>query len=155
MGKPSFYLAQINIGRMRAPLDDPVMADFVAQLEPINAVADVQPGFVWRLQDEAGDATAIRVFEDDRILINLSVWESLEALRAYVYHSAHLGVLRDRKRWFEPPDGAHMVLWWIPAGHIPTPEEGRQRLEQLRRDGPTAAAFTFTKSFLAPLYAKP
>lgn len=146
----TFHLAQINIVCMKAPLDDPLMAGFVNQLDAINAVADQSPGFVWRLQDEAGDATSIRVFDDDRILVNMSVWESVEALRAYVYQSEHLGVLRDRKQWFELLDGPYMALWWIPAGAISTPEEGKQRLERLDRDGPTSAAFTFRHLYPPP-----
>ena len=144
------HLAQINIARMRAPLDDPLMAGFVEALDPLNALADGSPGFVWRLQDEAGDATSIRVFEDPRTLVNLSVWESLATLRAYTYRNDHLALLRDRKRWFEPPDGPHLALWWIPAGHQPTPQEGQARLEHLRRHGPTPEAFTFKKVFEAP-----
>src|SRR5512145_1642184 len=97
---PEYHLAQINIARMLAPIDDPIMVDFVAQLPPINALAEASPGFVWRLQSESGDATSIKVYDDDMIIINLTVWESVEALRQYVYKSAHNSVLRDRKRWF-------------------------------------------------------
>ena len=150
MPDPAYHLAQINVGRVLAPLDDPLMAGFVDQLDPLNALADASPGFVWRLQDEAGDATSIRVFEDDRILLNMSVWESLEALQEYVYRSAHLSPLRDRKRWFEVPGDAHLALWWVPAGHIPTPQEAKERLEHLRRHGPTPEAFTFKQAFPAP-----
>lgn len=147
----SFYhLAQINIARMLAPLDDPLMADFVAQLEAINAVADQSPGFIWRLQTEGGDATAINAFADDRILINMSVWASLEVLQHYTYRSQHAGVFRDRKRWFEPLGAPHLALWWVPAGHIPSPEEGKERLALLCEHGPTPAAFTFKQSFPAP-----
>ena len=151
MSHPSLHIAQINIARMHAPLDDPLMADFVAQLDSINALAERSPGFVWRLQDEAGDATSIRVYDDDRILVNMSVWETREDLRDYVYRSSHLDVLRDRKRWFEPPDGPYLALWWIPAGHVPTPEEGKQRLDHLCRHGPTPEAFTFKYLFSAEL----
>ena len=151
MSPPSLHLAQINIARMQAPLDDPLMAHFVAQLDSINALAERSPGFVWRLQDEAGDATSIRVYDDDRILVNMSVWETREDLRDYVYRSSHLDVLRDRKRWFEPLDGPYLALWWIPAGHVPTPEEGKQRLDHLRRHGPTPEAFTFKHLFSAEL----
>ena len=150
MDHPSHHLAEINIGRTVAPLDAPQMAGFVNGLEPINALADQSPGFVWRLQDEAGNATSIHIFDDDRIIINMSVWETPEALRDYVYQSAHLGFLRDRKQWFEAPDKPHLALWWIPAGHIPTPEEGKQRLDHLRRHGPTPEAFTFKRLFPAP-----
>ena len=150
MSDLSYHLAQINIARVLAPLDDPLMAGFVEQLNPINALADASPGFVWRLQDEAGDATSIRVFEDDRILLNMSVWETIEALQDYVYRSAHLGPLRDRKRWFVVPDEPHLALWWVPAGHLPTPQEAKARLEYLRRHGPTPEAFTFKHAFPAP-----
>lgn len=147
---PEYHIAQINIARMLAPIDDPVMADFVAQLFPINALAEQSPGFVWRLQSESGDATSIRVYDDDRIIVNLTVWESTDALHEYVYKSAHQGVLRDRKRWFEKFDGPYYALWWIPAGHIPTPEEGKERLEYLRKHGDTGYAFSFKHSFPNP-----
>ncbi|MCB0154546.1 MAG: DUF3291 domain-containing protein [Anaerolineae bacterium] len=145
------HLAQINIARMVASLEDPLMAGFVAQLETINTVADQSPGFVWRLQGEEGNATGINAFGDARILINMSVWESVEALQQYTYRSQHAGVFRDRKRWFEPLGRPHMALWWIPAGHKPTPTEGKQRLELLQSQGPTAEAFTFKQHFPAPV----
>lgn len=145
---PTYHLAQINIARMLAPIDDPIMAEFVAQLAAINALADASPGFVWRLQTESGDATSVKVYDDDRIIVNMSVWESVESLREYAYKSAHAGVMRDRKRWFEKFDGPYMTLWWIPAGHIPTPQEGRTRLEHLRQHGETEFAFTFKRVFL-------
>jgi heme-degrading monooxygenase HmoA len=111
-------------------MDGPVMAGFQAALEPINALADAAPGFVWRLQTEDGDATAIRPYEDERMMVNLSVWESIEALRAFVYASGHTSVMRKRKQWFETLD-AYLVLWWVPAGHEPTIEEAKQRLEHM------------------------
>jgi hypothetical protein len=147
-----FHLAQLNIGRLRAPLDDPSMAGFKNQLDPINAIADASPGFVWRLQTEDGNATSIRPFPDDeRMAVNMSVWESLEALTQFVYKSAHAGPLRDRKLWFEPMDGPFQVLWWIPAGHIPTIDEAIAKLDHLKRHGPTADAFTFAAPAEAPL----
>ena len=145
-----YHIAQINIARMLAPIDDPIMAEFVAQLPPINALADQSPGFVWRLQSEDGDATSIRVYDDDFIIVNLTVWESVDALREYVYKSAHQGVLRDRKRWFEKFDGPYYALWWIPVGQNPSPEEGRERLDHLRENGDTAYAFSFEKVFPKP-----
>jgi hypothetical protein len=145
-----FHLAQANIARMRAPLKDPRMESFVAQLEPINALAEASPGFVWRLQTDEGDATAIRAFEDERILINLSVWESIEDLHRYVYRSAHAGPLRDKRQWFEPLGAPHLVLWWVPEAHRPTPAEARERLELLQRHGPTPEAFTFQRPFPRP-----
>jgi hypothetical protein len=135
---------------MRAPLHDPIMAGFVAQLAHINAVADASPGFVWRLQTEDGDATAVRAFDDERILVNMSLWESLEALHAYVYRSAHVGPLRERRQWFEPMEGPVLVLWWIEAGHVPTVLEAKQRLAVLAANGPTPEAFTFRQPFPPP-----
>ena len=125
------------------------MAGFKAALEPINALADEAPGFVWRLQTEDGDATAIRPYDDERMMVNLSVWESIEALRAFVYTGGHTSVMRDRKRWFEKLD-MYLVLWWVPTGHEPTIDEAKERLEHLRRRGPTPYAFTFRASFTAP-----
>ncbi len=147
---PAYHLAQLNIASTQAPLDDPIMKGFVDQLDYINAVADRSEGFVWRLQTEDGDATAIRAFDDDRIIVNMSVWESLEALHDYVYRSDHLGPLRDRKKWFTRIEGPSLVLWWIPAGHPPSVTEGKERLEHLRVQGPTAYAFSFKKWFPPP-----
>ena len=147
---PEFHIAQINIARMLAPIDSQIMSDFVAQLPPINALAEESPGFVWRLQSEGGDATSIKVYDDDMVIINLTVWESVEALRQYVYKSAHSGVLRDRKRWFEKFDGPYYALWWVPAGQIPTPQEGKERLEYLRVHGETEHAFSFRHIFPQP-----
>ena len=130
-------------------MDGPVMAGFKAALEPINALADKAIGFVWRLQTEDGDATAVRPYEDERMMVNMSVWESIEALRAFVYTSGHTSVMRNRKRWFESLE-TYLVLWWVPAGHVPTVEEAMKRLELLRRCGPTPDAFTFRASFPAP-----
>ena len=145
-----FQLAQFNIGRLRAPLEDPLMEGFRSELAPINAQADRTPGFVWRLQTEDGNATAIRPYEDERMAINLSVWESLEALQRFVYASDHVAPLRSRKQWFEPIEGPILALWWIPAGHIPTVAEAKERLEHLKQHGPSAAAFTFRTPFPAP-----
>ena len=145
-----FHLAQVNIGRLRAPIDDPIMEGFRTQLDPINALADRTPGFVWRLQTEAGNAMAIRPFDDERMAINMSVWESLEALQQFVYKSAHVGTLRDRQQWFEPIDGPILALWWIPAGHIPTVAEAQERLQHLKEHGPSPYAFTFRQPFPAP-----
>ena len=119
----NYHLAQINIARMLAPIDDPVMMEFVANLPRINALAEQSPGFVWRLQSDSGDATSIKVYEDDMIIVNLTVWESPDALRAYVYKSDHYQFLRDRKRWFERFEGPYYAMWWVPAGHIPNTEE--------------------------------
>jgi hypothetical protein len=145
-----YQLAQLNIGRIRAPLESPQLAGFVAALEPVNARADAAPGFVWRLQTEDGDATAIRAFDDDMLLVNMSVWESLEALSDFVYRSDHRAVMVQRRQWFDRMDEAFIVLWWVPVGHRPTVEEAKDRLVHLRRHGPTPEAFTFRSSFPAP-----
>jgi hypothetical protein len=125
------------------------MAGFRAGLEPINALADGAPGFVWRLQTDDGDATAIRPYADERMIVNMSVWESIEALRAFVYASGHTSVMRNRRAWFDKLE-TYLVLWWVPAGHEPTIDEAKERLEHLKRRGPTPYAFTFRASFPAP-----
>jgi Domain of unknown function (DUF3291) len=145
-----FHLAQVNIGRLRAPLEDPIMEGFRSQLDPINALADRSPGFVWRLQTEDGNATAIRPFDDERMAINMSVWESLEALQQFVYRSEHVGPLRNRMQWFEPIEAPILALWWIPAGQIPTVAEAQERLEHLKERGPSPYAFTFRTPFPSP-----
>ena len=144
-----FELAQLNIGLAKGPIDGPVMAGFRAGLEPINALADGAPGFVWRLQTDDGDATAIRPYADERMIVNMSVWESIEALRAFVYASGHTSVMRNRRAWFDKLE-TYLVLWWVPAGHAPTIDEAKERLEHLKRRGPTPYAFTFRASFPAP-----
>jgi hypothetical protein len=151
----SHHLAQLNIARFKAPMDDPSMAGFVEQLDPINALADGWPGFVWRLQTEEGNATAIHAFDDDLMLVNMSVWESIEALREFVYRSGHLDVMRRRREWATRMAEAHMCLWWIPAGAIPTVDEAKERLDHLREHGPTVRAFTFKRSFPADGSAPP
>lgn len=143
---PGLHLAQINIARMKAPLDTPQMAGFVARLEEINTLADRSEGFVWRLQTPEGDATYLRPFDDDRILVNMSVWESVEALKNYVYRTAHAELLRDRRQWFDHFAGVYMALWWIPAGHLPDIEEAKARLAHLETHGPTEVAFTFREA---------
>ena len=126
------------------------MDGFRSQLDPINALADRSSGFVWRLQTEDGNAMAIRPFADERMAINMSVWESLEALQQFVYASAHVEPLRDRKHWFESIEGPILALWWIPAGHIPTVAEAQERLQHLKECGPTPHAFTFRTPFPSP-----
>lgn len=142
-----YQLAQLNIAHMRAPLDSPIMAEFVAQLEEINRLADDAPGFVWRLQTAEGDATALRPYDDERIIVNMSVWDSVDALFDYVFRSRHAEVMRRRREWFDKMDRVTTVLWWIPAGHIPTVEEARDRMEHLNQHGPTPHAFTFKQRF--------
>ncbi len=141
------HLAQINIGRLRAPTDDPIIAEFMAALDEINALAERSPGFVWRFMTEDGNATAVRPFEDELMLINMSVWESVESLGDYVYRTDHAGFLRRRREWFERIKEAIVALWWIPAGHRPTVAEGIERIDHLRAHGPTPHAFTFRQPF--------
>jgi hypothetical protein len=145
-----FELAQCNIGRSRGPIDAPVMAGFVARLDEINALAERSPGFIWRLKSDGGNATDIQAFEDRLVLINMSVWESPEALRSYVYRSDHASVMRQRRSWFEKFDGMHLVLWWVPAGHRPTIAEAKARLDHLQRHGESAHAFSFAKIYPSP-----
>ncbi len=145
-----FHLAQFNVARPRAPLESAVMADFVANLDRINALAEASPGFVWRLVDDDGaDATGLDPFGDG-MLVNLSVWTDLAALSAFVFESAHAPILRRRREWFEPLGEAAMVLWWVPAGHRPSATDAKERLEHLRRHGPSASAFTFHPPFEPP-----
>ncbi len=150
-----WHLAQVNIALPVEPLDSAALAGFVAQLEPVNALADGAPGFVWRLQTEDGDATAIRAFGDDRLIVNMSVWESIEALWAYVYDGGHLEVMRRRREWFTRMAESHMVLWWLPAAEVPTVAEAERRLARLRAEGPTPRAFTFKRRFPSPGAAEP
>ena len=146
----AYQLAQLNIGVIKGPMDSPVMADFAGNLDRINALADSLPGFVWRLQTEEGDATSIRPFEDENMLVNMSVWRDVESLNQYVYHSAHVELMRRRREWFERMDAAFLVLWWIPSGHVPSIEEALAKLELLRAKGSTSEAFTFRHAFPAP-----
>jgi Domain of unknown function (DUF3291) len=145
-----YHVAQLNIGRIRAPLDSPQLAGFVAALEPINALADGAPGFVWRLQTEDGDATSIRFFDDDMLIVNMSVWETLDHLADFAYRSDHRAVMARRRAWFEKMSEAYLVLWWVPAGTVPTLADAVRRLELLRRAGPSPDAFAFRASFPPP-----
>ncbi|MFL5858987.1 MAG: DUF3291 domain-containing protein [Solirubrobacteraceae bacterium] len=138
----SFHVAQVNIALPKAPVDSPLLADFMALLDPINELADASDGFVWRLQTDEGNATSIRPFEDERLMVNLSTWESVEALRRFVYRSVHVEVMRRRREWFEHMR-LYMALWWVPAGHVPSVEEAKDRLAHLREQGPTPHAITF------------
>lgn len=145
-----YHLAQINVGRLLAPIDDPLIADFKNNLDRINAIADGQPGFVWRLVGEEGNATDIEVRPGDpNFIVNMSVWTDVEALGAFVYRTDHRGIMRRRAEWFEKME-TYMALWWVPAGTTPTVEDGMAALETLARLGPSPAAFTFRQPFPAP-----
>jgi hypothetical protein len=146
----SYELAQLNVGIIKGPMDSAVMAQFAANLERINALAEISPGFMWRLQTEQGDATALRPFDNDMMLVNMSVWRDVESLRAYVYSSAHTDIMRRRREWFERMSEAYLVLWWVPRGHRPPLSEALARLEALRRHGPHAQAFGFRQAFPPP-----
>ncbi len=147
-----FELAQINISRLLAPLDSELLADFTGALDRVNAAAEAADGFVWRLQDYGGDATGIRVFDDDWLIVNMSVWRDPDALTAYVYSPEHRTVLGRRREWFARPVEAMTALWWVPAGTRPTVEEAQRRLVALRADGPTAEAFTLGQIFPSGAY---
>ncbi len=144
------HIAQLNIGILLVQRDEPMVAGFMEALDPINAIADASPGFVWRLVTPEGNATAIRPFDDERILVNMSVWESIEALEAFTYRSPHTPYIGRRREWFQRFEGHFMVLWWVAAGHLPDVEEAKERLALLERDGPTRAAFTFRRRFPPP-----
>jgi hypothetical protein len=137
------HLALFNIATLRAPMDHPQIDDFRTNLDPINELAERSPGFVWRLQDESGNATNITPYPDPMVITNMAVWESIDQLADFTYRSGHLGFLRRRHDFFEPSTAPILVLWWIPEGHLPTMEEAMARLEHLRQHGPTAHAFTF------------
>ena len=145
-----YHLAQINIAKLIAPLDDPLIADFVNNLDRINGIAEQSKGFVWRLKDESGNSTAIDVFNDPMLIVNMSVWESIEDLKQFVYESGHLQIYLRKKEWFHDMDKAHMALWWVKSGELPTAQQGREKLEFLQKNGPSDLAFSFSKIFSAP-----
>ena len=147
--KMSFKVAQVNIALPKAPVESPLLADFMALLDPINAIADASDGFVWRLQTDEGNATSIRPFEDERLMVNLSTWESVEALREFVYRSVHVGSCAGAAS-----GSSTCACTWrcggVPAGHVPSVEEAKGRLAHLREHGPTPHAFTFREPFGPP-----
>jgi hypothetical protein len=145
-----FQLAQINIAKARDAMDSETMKGFVDRLDEINALADKSTGFVWRLQTDDGDATSIQAFEDPTLIVNMSVWENIDSLKSFVYKSIHVELVRDRDAWFNKMLQSHQTLWWVPMGHIPSVEEGKERLQHIEKNGPTEHAFTFAKSFNVP-----
>ena len=145
-----WHIVQLNVGRILAPTDSAQLAEFMAALDEINARADATPGFIWRLQSDSGNATDIRVSEDPNFLVNMSVWASIEPLFEFVYRSAHTAVMARRRHWFEKPTEAYQVLWWVPAGHVPSVREALDRLDHVRRHGPTPQAFTFSRRYPPP-----
>jgi hypothetical protein len=144
-----YRLAQLNIAKMKEPLASPSMSDFVANLDRINALAEDSPGFVWRLKDDEGNATAIRPFGEE-FIVNMSVWEDVAALSDYAFKSGHVEIMRRRREWFERMTEAYAVLWWVPKNHLPSIEEAKERLYHLQKFGSTPYAFTFKEAFHAP-----
>jgi len=145
-----YHLAQLNLAKFRQPTDHPNNKDFVDSLDRVNEIAELQPGFVWRLTGEGNDALDVHAFEDPNIAVNMSVWEDLESLSAFVYrNSDHLSIMQRRKAWFDTMD-FYLVLWWVPKNHTPTIAEAKDRLVSLERNGATASAFTFRHPFLIP-----
>jgi heme-degrading monooxygenase HmoA len=150
MQATTWHLAQINIGRMTgANINDPIMKDFVDKLDEVNAVAEKSKGFVWRLKDDNNNATGIKAFDDDQLIVNMSVWESIEDLEAFVYKTSHAEVLRRRKEWFSKMK-FYMAMWYMPAGSVPAVEEAKRRLEHLELYGASAYAFDFKQRFAPP-----
>lgn len=146
----AWHIAQYNIARLKEPLDAPLLADFVADLDRVNGLGDAADGFVWRHQTAEGNSTAIRVRGDDMMIINFTVWRDIEALYAYTFTGGHLEVYRKRRKWFAHLDYPFSVLWWVPASHLPDVDEANARLDALIADGPTPRAFTFKRRFPAP-----
>ncbi|MEO1223311.1 MAG: DUF3291 domain-containing protein [Pseudomonadota bacterium] len=145
-----WQIAQMNVATALYPLDDPRMSEFMSRLDSINELAEASAGFVWRLQSDSGNATDIQVDENPRFIVNMSVWRDVESLFDFAYKSGHRTVMAKRRQWFERPDNAYQVLWWVEAGHAPTVEEGLARLSHLQANGPSAFAFTFKAKFPAP-----
>ncbi|MBE9607993.1 DUF3291 domain-containing protein [Chitinilyticum piscinae] len=147
---PDWQLAQINVGHALAPLDDPRMAGFTGELDALNALAERSPGFIWRLQDDSGNATSILAGSDPLLLVNMSVWQSVDSLEGYVYSGPHLASLKQRRQWFRKAEWPSLALWWIPAGHTPSVSEGMSKLELLRQQGPNPQAFSFASRWPEP-----
>ena len=146
----SFDLAQINIGRLVAPIENPRIAEFVSELDSINALAEASPGFVWRLKSDSGNATDIAFSDDPLVIVNMSVWKSVEDLVNFTYGTRHIEIFRKRAQWFEKSALPHYCLWWVEAGHVPSVAEGRERLEYYQRHGATPYSFWFSQKFPAP-----
>lgn len=147
----TYHLAQVNFARLIAPHDDPRLKDFMAQLDPINALAEGAPGFVWRLKSDAGNATDIQISDDPLFIVNYSVWENVEALFDFAYkHPEHVAMFRRRLEFFEKHTDVYLVMWWIPAGTIPTIEQAFERLAHLRKHGATPYAFHFKQRYPQP-----
>lgn len=145
-----YHLAQINIAKLLEPIDSPLLEDFVRDLDRVNEIAEKSKGFVWRLKEDNGNATNINPFDDSSLIINISVWESIEDLKSFVYYSGHIEVFIKRAKWFEKMKTPHMALWWIKAGENPTAEDAKNKLLELESNGDTEASFSFKKIFDTP-----
>ena len=146
-----FSLAQLNVAFAVADMESAVMHGFVSRLDEINALAEQSPGFIWRLKDESGNATSIRAFDDPDLLLNMSMWKDVASLRYFVYKSAHVELLRNKKNWFKQPSENYQVLWWVLEGSIPTFSQAGEKLAKIKKHGPTEDAFDFSKVFDPPL----
>jgi hypothetical protein len=143
----NFYLAQINIAKMKAPIDSPLMAEFVENLDTINSLAEKSNGFIWRLKDESNNASSIKIYDDDFLIVNMSVWQNAESLFQFAYHSNHVNIFKKRKNWFEQMKEMHMALWYTSTDSVPTVTEAIERLDFLRLNGETPFSFTFKSKY--------
>ena len=143
-----FQLAQINIGELIAPIDDPLVSEFVDNLDAINELAEKSPGFVWRFKDESNSAVNVQLFENPNQIINMSVWEDLDSLKHFAYETKHVEFFKKRALWFKKMKEPHMCFWWIHQGSYPTPEEGIKRLMYFREHGDTEYAFSFKRPYV-------
>jgi heme-degrading monooxygenase HmoA len=144
------HLAQINIAHLLAPIDSPLLADFVADIDYINGIAEKSKGFVWRLKDDSGNATDINPFDNKQYIVNMSVWESLDDFKKFVYESGHVEVFKKRAKWFSKMNTPHAAMWWVSNGHVPTAQEGKEKLEFLAKNGDTIDSFSFKRIFEKP-----
>ncbi|MBD8511382.1 DUF3291 domain-containing protein [Photobacterium sp. WH24] len=140
-------LAQLNIALAKYPMDAPEIKDFADNLDPVNAIAESSEGFIWRLQDESGDATSIQAFDAPNMLINMSVWESVDTLKNFMFRTHHRDFMRRKAEWFHRSAEDTYVLWWVEDDHIPTIAEAKERLDYLRNKGDSPFAFTFKSNF--------
>lgn len=145
-----YHLAQLNIANAKASMDSSVMEGFVSRLDEIHALSDSADGFIWRWESGSADSSVVEVFGDPLLLVNLSLWESVETLKHFVYKTVHIELIRDREAWFDKMPEMHQAVWWVPAGHIPSVAEAKQKLDLLRREGPTDSAFSMSKPFPMP-----
>lgn len=145
-----YHLAQLNIANAVASMDSPEMAGFVARLDEIHELSDNADGFIWRWESGSVDSSVVDIFGDPRLLVNLSLWESVESLKHFVYKTVHVELIRDREAWFDKMPEMHQVVWWVPEGHIPSVTEAKQKLDTLRADGPSEAGFSMARPYPMP-----